>query len=212
MASRFETKQDALLSVARQIVSDGGFRDLQMATVASAAGVSVGSVYRYFASKAELCAALVARVSERELQVLEELLAAESGHAERLSAAVSAFARRALQNPRLAYAMIAEPVDEEVDKVRLEYRAAISRAFERLITDGIRKGELMPTSSRTAAACVVGAFMEALVGPLAPDEAHDERARAAFAREIAELCTRMLAGTVVVARIEPRTQAGRTGA
>src|SRR5262249_37082225 len=136
MRNRFQAKRDHILKAARRIVSEGGFHDLQMLAVAAAAGVSVGSVYRYYPSKSELCAALVARVSARELSVIEAALATEGTEPARLVVAVETFARRALQNPRLAYAMIHEPVDEEVDRVRLEYRAAISHAFERLIVAG----------------------------------------------------------------------------
>src|SRR6266571_8434202 len=99
MTTRFETKQDHILKAARRIVGDGGFRDLQMLTVAAAAGVAVGSVYRYYPSKAELCAALVARVSARELEVIEAALAADGPEPARLAACVETFARRALQNP-----------------------------------------------------------------------------------------------------------------
>jgi AcrR family transcriptional regulator len=192
MSSRFQTKQDHILKAARRIVSDGGFHDLQMLTVAAAAGVAVGSVYRYYPSKAELCAALVARVSARELEVIEALLRADSPEPARLVAAVETFARRALQSPRLAYAMIAEPVDEEVDRVRLEYRAAISHAFERVIAAGGRSGAFRPVAARTAAACIVGAFMEALVGPLAPDNPREAADKTPFVEELAGLCLAML--------------------
>jgi AcrR family transcriptional regulator len=188
MATRFQTKQDHILRTARRVVSDGGFRTLQMLTVAAAAGVAVGSVYRYYASKAELCAALVARVSERELEVLREIAAADGPPPQRLAAAVATFARRALQVRKLAYAMIAEPVDEAVDQVRLRYRAAISEVFEALIAEGVGDGSFRACVPRVAACCIVGAFMEALVGPLAPEEDDDQARDADFVDEIAGFC------------------------
>jgi len=213
MRNRFQAKRDHILKAARRIVSEGGFHDLQMLAVAAAAGVSVGSVYRYYPSKSELCAALVARVSARELSVIEAALATEGTEPARLVAAVETFARRALQNPRLAYAMIHEPVDEEVDRVRLEYRAAISHAFERLIVAGRRSGAFRPVTARTAAACIVGALMEALVGPLAPDNPREAAERTPFVEELSSLCVAMLATDppAMLVRPRPKRSAARRG-
>ena len=47
--------------------------------------------------------------------------------AERLEHVLATFARRALRNPRLAWALIAEPVDPLVDAERLAYRCATRR-------------------------------------------------------------------------------------
>ena len=55
-------KREAILAAARGIVSEVGFHETSIAAVASAAGVSTGSVYSYFASKAELMAEIVAVV------------------------------------------------------------------------------------------------------------------------------------------------------
>ena len=50
-------------------------------------------------------------------------LAADAPAAERLAHVLATFARRALRNPRLAWALIAEPVDPLVDAERLAYRS-----------------------------------------------------------------------------------------
>ena len=78
-------------------------------------------------------------------------------------------ASRALKGRRLAYAMIVEPCEPEIDKARLEWRAALGEEFVRLIRMGQEQGAFRDCDPRVAAACVVGAFMEALVGPLAPE-------------------------------------------
>ncbi len=41
-----------------------------MNAVAAAAGIAVGTIYRYFLSRAELCAAIVSTASQREVDVL----------------------------------------------------------------------------------------------------------------------------------------------
>lgn len=157
-----------LLDVARRLVADGGFQVLQIATLAGAAGVATGTVYRYFPSKAELCAELFRRICDREIEVAREVAAIDAPAAERLEGAVKAFAGRAVRGQRTAYALIAEPVDPLVDAERLVYRRALAQVFEQIVADGIAAGEFPPQDAETSAACIVGAVMEALVNPLSP--------------------------------------------
>lgn len=184
--SRSERRRRDLLAAARRVVSDGGFRDLQMLAVAAAAGTAVGTIYRYFPTKAELCAALVAEVSARELEVIRSICESDGPAGQRLRDAVAAFARRALHNPQLAYAMIAEPVEAAVDDARLEWRRRIGEALAGLVAEGAAAGRFRPVDPNLAAACIVGAFMEALVGPLEPAARRDDDRR--LADDIAGLC------------------------
>ena len=98
-----------------------------------------------------------------ELLVLARL---EGGSVSR----VRTFASRALRGRRLAYALIAEPVDPEVETVRLDYRAQLAHGFERILREGIMRGVFPRLDPAVGAACIVGAFMEALVGPSLPPE------------------------------------------
>lgn len=189
---RGERRRRELLAAARRLVSDGGFHELQMLAVAAAAGMAVGTIYRYFPTKADLCAALVADVSARELEVIEAVCATADPPGQRLHDAVAVFARRALRDRRLAYAMIAEPVEAAVDAARLDWRRRIGAAFARLVADGAAKGAFHAPDPALAAACIVGAFMEALVGPLSPAADRDDDRR--LARDIADACAAMVAG------------------
>src|SRR5207253_1397716 len=85
---------------------------------------------------------------------------------ERAAAAVETFARRALKSPRLAYALIAEPVDPQVEAERLLFRRAYRDIFAQRIADAVAAGELPPQHAEVTAAAVVGALAEALVVPL----------------------------------------------
>jgi len=199
---RSERRRRDLLAAARRVVSDGGFRDLQMLAVAAAAGTAVGTIYRYFPTKADLCAALVGEVSARELEVIEALCVTAEPPGQRLHDAVAVFARRALRDRRLAYAMIAEPVEAAVDAARLDWRRRIGTAFARLITDGVGKGAFHAPDPDLSAACIVGAFMEALVGPLSPAAVRDDDRR--LARDIADICLAMVAGPDAV--LPPRSR------
>jgi AcrR family transcriptional regulator len=138
-----------------------------MQSVAGRAGVAVGTVYRHFPSKAELFAEVFRSASQRELDVVTQVSAADGRPArERIAAAVEAFCRRALAGRVLAYAQIAEPVDPAVESERLRLRRGYRDAFAAVLRDGVREGQLRPHDTETVAAALVGALGEALVGPL----------------------------------------------
>ena len=56
-----EARRQAILEAARVVLDARGYRQLTMDHVAQAAALSKGTLYLYFASKEELCAALAAR-------------------------------------------------------------------------------------------------------------------------------------------------------
>lgn len=204
MTERAAKRKKELLAAARAIVRDGGFRDLQMNTVASAAKVSAGTIYTYFPSKAALCAELVASVSQRELDVLKEVAASGRPARERLHTAVTVFSERAFRSKKLAYALIAEPVDPEVEDVRLRYRAAIGAVIEEILTAGQKNKTLDCYDKATASVCIVGAFMEGVIaGPCTQGHEKSDGDLAASIAQIADFCvagvTRHVAEVVPIA-------------
>jgi len=95
--------------------------------------------------------------------------AASSGDTiERLEAIVATFARRALRKPRLAWALVYEPVDPAVDAERLVYRREYCARMAKLLRYGIEAGEIPLQNVELSAAAIVGAIAESMVGPLAP--------------------------------------------
>lgn len=75
--------------------------------------------------------------------------------------------RAALRGEGLAYAVIVEPMDLDVDQVRLDARARLAGVFAGLIEEGIAAGELPEQDARLGGAAIVGAFLEGVVAPLA---------------------------------------------
>jgi AcrR family transcriptional regulator len=86
----------------------------------------------------------------------------------RLEEVLATFAERALRNPRLAWALLAEPVDPLVDAERLEYRQRYAALIAEGLLAGIESGELPAQDVGLTAAALVGGCGEALVGPLSP--------------------------------------------
>jgi AcrR family transcriptional regulator len=161
--------RERIVRAAHALIARGGYREAQVAAVAAGAGVATGSVYRHFPSKAELFAEVFRRASQREVDAARAAAEAAGGTApERLAAAVETFARRALRGRRLAWALLAEPVDPAVEVERLAFRRAYAAGFAQILRAGVEAGELAPQNVELTAAALVGALGEALVGPLSP--------------------------------------------
>src|SRR5215470_12556410 len=126
VARRLAQRREAIVMAARALAAEGGMAAVQIAPVAARAGIAAGTVYRYFPSKTELVAAVIATVSERELAAMRAAADAAPGPLSALAAAVTTFAARALHRRRLAWAVIAEPVDPELDALRLAYRRGLA--------------------------------------------------------------------------------------
>ncbi|WP_084250011.1 TetR/AcrR family transcriptional regulator [Sphingomonas mali] len=189
-----DTRQ-LLLSSARELVAETGFREAQMSAVAARAGIAIGTVYRYFPAKTDLMAEIVALASQREVDVAAGIAMGEGTGCERLSSAIWTFALRALAGRRMAHALIAEPVEAEIEAARLKYRRKLARVFETIIEQGIREGNFVSQNVQAAAACIVGSIFEGLIGPLAADATTTDSERRENAAAITAFCLRGVSGT-----------------
>lgn len=170
---RLNERHDAIVTAAREAAAEGGMAAVQIVPVAERAGVAAGTVYRYFPAKIDLVGALVEAVAEREIEAVRRAGDAAPGPLSALVAAIATFATRALRNRRLAWAMIAEPVDHEVDQFRQNYRKVLASKIEARIRAAVEAKHLPEQDAKLAAAALVGAVLEALIGPLASDAADD---------------------------------------
>jgi AcrR family transcriptional regulator len=160
-----------LLDAAVALIEEGGYGAASVIAIVERAGVAAGTLYRHFASKEELFVEVFRAVCDRELQAMRapaESMASSASEVDRLETVLAIFAQRALRRPRLAWALIAEPVDSLVDAERIAYRAR----YAALIAEGLRRAiegrELPAQNVQLTAAALVGGCGEALVGPLSP--------------------------------------------
>ncbi|WP_406404815.1 TetR/AcrR family transcriptional regulator [Streptomyces sp. NBC_00879] len=184
MQARLTALRGRILTAALDIVAEQGYAGCSVAAVAARADVATGSVYRHFPAKSDLVAEVFRTASQREIDAVTRAADLEETMDARLAAIVETFAGRALASPRLAYALLAEPVDPAVDSERLAFRRAYADGFARYITEGIARGELPDQNPEVSATAMVGAISEALVGPLAAGSAGPDTIPAliAFAR------------------------------
>jgi AcrR family transcriptional regulator len=163
--------RERLLAAAQDLIEEGGYAAASVVAIAERAGVAAGTLYRHFESKEELFVELFRAVCSREERAMRAAAAempAGSSAVDRLGEVVATFAERALRNPRLAWALIAEPVDPLVDAERLAYRERYAQLIAEGVAAGIVSGELPAQDVRLTAAALVGGCGEALVGPLSP--------------------------------------------
>jgi AcrR family transcriptional regulator len=165
---RLHARHDSIVEAAREAAIEGGMAAIQIVPVAARAGVAAGTVYRYFPGKVDLVGALVESVAEREIEAVRRAADAAPGPLSALAAAIASFACRALHHRRLAWAVTAEPVDADTDAARQHYRRALADEIAARIRVAIAAEQLPDQDAGVAAAALVGAVLEGLIGPLAP--------------------------------------------
>jgi len=165
---RLAQRERTILDAAQSIAGEDGMGAVQIAAVAQRAEIAAGTVYRYFPSKNDLVAEMIAAMAERELAAMRGAADAAPGPLSALAAGIATFAARALQERRLAWAMMAEPVDADIDASRLDFRRALVAELEKRIKIAVAARHLPDQDARVSAPAVLGAVLEGLVGPLAP--------------------------------------------
>jgi AcrR family transcriptional regulator len=170
-------RHQAILAAARAAAAEGGMSAVQVASVAERAGIATGTVYRYFPSKAELVTALIGIMAEREVAAIGKAGKAAPGPLSALAASIATFAARALRQRKLIWAMIADPAEPDVEAIRVAFRRALADELQTRIAAAMQAGHLPAQDVRLAAAALVGALLEGLIGPLAP-ETDDDPVRA----------------------------------
>lgn len=191
---RLAAREQVILTAATQLAAEGGMAAVQIAAVAARAGIAAGTVYRYFPSKTDLIAELVAAVAGRELDAMQAAGDAAPGPMSALAATISTFAARSLAERRLAWAVMGEPVDADVDAMRLDFRQSLAAQLEGRIGIAIAGRHLPDQDARVAAPALVGALMEGLLGPLAPT--YDDAGQAREAVQTATLLSLRALGVI----------------
>lgn len=189
MEERLASNRERILAVTRKLIAQGGLRETQIAAVAAEAGMSTGMIYRYFPSKSDLYVEVLTAAVDHEIKILSQIAKGPGNARERLYAAVESFTRRALTGPNLAYAFIAEPAEPEIDTARIRVRQQLGNVFKSILKEGIVAGEFPAQDVDASAACIVGAYTEALVGPIAP-KGQRVKDQDRLVRSISDFCVR----------------------
>jgi AcrR family transcriptional regulator len=172
--ARLDSQRAGIVAAAVELLAEHGYAGCSMAAVAARAGIATGTVYKHFPGKADLAVELFRTVVNREVAAVHEAMALPGTATERVIAFLETFASRALKSPRLAYALLAEPVDPAVEAERLVFRQTFRDAAAKQIAEGVRAATLPPQNPEITAAALIGAVGEVLVGPLADGQPHPD--------------------------------------
>ena len=166
--ARRDATRARLLAAAHALVAERGYAGCAVTEVAARAGLSTGALYRHWPSKADLLVEVFRVACSREVAAFTAAALDARGGCVcgSVAAAVQTFAHRALAAPRLAHALLVEPVDPAVDVERLAFRATYRDLLAATLTAGVAAGDVPPQDVTVTAAGIVGAIGEALVVPL----------------------------------------------
>jgi len=190
MQERMEQNRKSILSSARKLISEGGFKDAQIQTIAEQAGVSSGLVYRYFDNKSQVLIEVLSEAINTELLVIDAITESDLTAEQKLHKAVTTFVKRALNSPQLAYSLMFEPVDSLVEHERFRVKQLIKKSIIKILADGNASGEFVLEDLNTTALCVVGAMTFVVVEPLDPAQntKFDQQHKDYFSKQIADFC------------------------
>ena len=128
---RLAAREQAILDAATALAAEGGMDAVQIAAVAERAGIAAGTVYRYFPSKTDLIAEVVTRRRRRaNWPPCARRPMRRPGRCRRSPPRSPTFAARALAERSLTWAVTAEPVDADIDALRLDFRRALAAELE----------------------------------------------------------------------------------
>ncbi|HKG01778.1 MAG TPA: TetR/AcrR family transcriptional regulator [Conexibacter sp.] len=165
---RREDTRTRLLRAGGEVLETGGYAAASVAAIAERAGVATGTLYRHFPSKADLFVELFRAIGDAELAAMQEAAVPTRTAAAELEAVIATFAGRAMSRPRLAWALVYEPLDPLVDAERVRYRRAYAQRMSSFLRERVDSGELPDQDPDTTAAALIGGIVEALVSPLSP--------------------------------------------
>ena len=152
-----------LLDAGLALLREGGFAAVQVAAVAERAGLATGSVYRHVDGKSALCVELFEHASGREIERMAQTVA--GGGLQALAEALRDWCVRAQAGRVQAWALLGEPVGPAVVAARTRFRARYAEVLRGAIDACIRSGELPNQDPGVAAAGLVGALGETVLGP-----------------------------------------------
>ena len=190
MQERMEQNREAILQSARELIAQGGIKDAQIQAIAERAGVSSGLVYRYFDNKSQVLIEVLTEAIQHEVKILNHIAESELTSKQKLDKAVTTFVKRAMNSPQLAYSLMFEPVDAELEHERFRSKQLIKQSIKEILAAGKINGEFGFEDLNTAALCVVGAMTFVVIEPLNPSRnvMFDQNYKDYFVKQIAEFC------------------------
>lgn len=198
---------EALLHASMVLFKDRGYSETSMAHIASAAGIPVSGIYRYFSGKCEILATGLRRAADRVSGQLSPVLGALTEPRQALTLLIDAYVATSFANPELAAVYYTERVNLTPADQMLLHNVQLSTidSWVRLLTAA--RPSLTPTQARF----LVHAAMALVVDLGRMESPADSRAQSAYTqacvRKLMELT--LFGAPVIQADAVPRQPPGR---
>lgn len=184
-----EATADAILAAAERVFAEQGLHAARMEDIAVAAGVSVGTLYNYFADRGALFAALLELRRAELVSRIDDAVAgigADSFELELETMLRSLFEHFDAHRPFLSIVLAGEHVPESAKSTvgSRDTMKALHARFETIVGHGLSAGSLLPESASLYPALLMGMARGVMMRSL-----HDETlgVTAPRAREIVKL-------------------------
>ena len=190
MQERMEQNRNAILDSARELIAHGGFKEASIQAIAERAGVSTGLVYRYFENKSQILIEVLSDAIRREVEILDHIAKSDLSAKQKLQKSVTTFVKRAMNSPQLAYSLMFEPVDPEMEHERFRSKQLIKQSIKEILAEGKVNGEFDFEDLNAAALGVVGSMTFVVIEPLNPSRnvMFDQNYKDYFVKQIADFC------------------------
>ncbi len=134
--------RDLLLQTASDIMREGDIVDISLSELSLRSGLNSALVKYYFGNKAGLLRALLDRDMAGIVHAVDALMAKDMAPEVRLRRHIGAVVDTYYKTPylnRLLMRLVRESDDEEAHRIADSYLTPLSRAYDKLIKDGVRQ-------------------------------------------------------------------------
>lgn len=135
--------RELLLQTASDIMREGDIVDISLSELSLRSGLNSALVKYYFGNKAGLMKALLDRDMEGIVKAVDALMAKDMPPEVRLRRHIGAVVDTYFKTPylnRLLMRLVRESDDDEAHRIADSYLTPLSRAYDKLIEDGVRQG------------------------------------------------------------------------
>lgn len=135
--------RELLLQTASDIMREGDIVDISLSELSLRSGLNSALVKYYFGNKAGLMRALLDRDMEGIIHAVDALMAKNMPPEVRLRRHIGAVVDTYFKTPylnRLLMRLVRESDDDEAHRIADSYLTPLSRAYDKLIEDGVRQG------------------------------------------------------------------------
>lgn len=148
-------KQERLLKIAKHAFAEGGFAATSVNAIAAAAGISIGTLYKYFRSKEDLFLAIIGQGHDLLQTVLGEILADADplpAKIERLLSAAVSYSEKDPDFVKIYIDCTTQGLAPLAARLSRSIESIAADAYRRLLGEAQQRGEIDPALDTSVAA------------------------------------------------------------